>query len=587
MNKSVGNFLFQASQFFATNPRETAYKDIFPKDHMLSLFFKRQEFRKKLLEKNEDVEKRKDKQMQRIKQTLQTISSTPEEIPSVSPEAENIVSEYATLTQAKDLGGIDQEQINARKGQIDQKFNGFIDKNPAPLSALTNFALQKAGGKIAEAAATKAVAAVATGINPALGAIVTFISKEVISRVITWLAKNKERFFEVLGGGMILGGILVGGTGGSVLAVAGAGVGAAGVISAAGGVSAAAGTLGAAFFTFVGAILGTIIAAIIIPLTIAFIAIPIITVLILFIINSGAYVVPPAPSLSGTSGSSTLGITISSPYIDVVKTASPAGPFENSALTNGLTIKYDVTVRAKKGALSNLKFENTCQQVKKGGSAVCDAQIPSKDAMPQFVDPGKPYTFSYSETYFSPSFEDSFVVDTFKVTADAVPEKTGAIAAASAVVKIGKPPEDCPSGWPVDGDIVITQGPNGSLSHYGYQAIDISKPALTPIHATHAGTVISQYWEVSYGHHVRIVSSCNGKTFESVYGHMDTIAVKTGDFVAPGEIIGTIDNTGRSSGNHLHYEFRPVTPGSNDGPVFPQSNQPLLMNPPYIPKSVQ
>jgi murein DD-endopeptidase MepM/ murein hydrolase activator NlpD len=44
----------------------------------------------------------------------------------------------------------------------------------------------------------------------------------------------------------------------------------------------------------------------------------------------------------------------------------------------------------------------------------------------------------------------------------------------------------------------------------------------------------------------------------SVYAHMDSIEsnIRIGDYIEEGEVIGVIGNTGRSKGEHLHYEER-------------------------------
>ncbi|MFA6084180.1 M23 family metallopeptidase [Mucilaginibacter sp.] len=66
-----------------------------------------------------------------------------------------------------------------------------------------------------------------------------------------------------------------------------------------------------------------------------------------------------------------------------------------------------------------------------------------------------------------------------------------------------------------------------------------------------------------YGNCVRIAHSNN---FETLYGHLSKITVKVGQEVTVGEKIGKIGSTGRSTGNHLHYEIR-----KNGKPINPRS----------------
>jgi len=57
-----------------------------------------------------------------------------------------------------------------------------------------------------------------------------------------------------------------------------------------------------------------------------------------------------------------------------------------------------------------------------------------------------------------------------------------------------------------------------------------------------------------YGTYVRIKHEDGGET---IYGHKFSVYVKTGDKVQGGDIIGISDNTGDSSGPHLHLGYRP------------------------------
>ncbi len=85
--------------------------------------------------------------------------------------------------------------------------------------------------------------------------------------------------------------------------------------------------------------------------------------------------------------------------------------------------------------------------------------------------------------------------------------------------------------------------------HWG---MDFSAKTGTPIYATADGIVTHAGWKANgYGQHVVIN---HGFGYETLYGHMNKVAVKKGQKVKRGEIIGYVGNTGLSAGPHCHYE---------------------------------
>lgn len=92
--------------------------------------------------------------------------------------------------------------------------------------------------------------------------------------------------------------------------------------------------------------------------------------------------------------------------------------------------------------------------------------------------------------------------------------------------------------------------------------IDWGVPTGTPVRAAAAGIVIRAGLDYSgYGNHVRID---HGGGYLTLYAHLYGMLVKPGRQVAAGEMIGYSDNTGNSTGPHLHFEVRclgkPVDP---------------------------
>lgn len=91
---------------------------------------------------------------------------------------------------------------------------------------------------------------------------------------------------------------------------------------------------------------------------------------------------------------------------------------------------------------------------------------------------------------------------------------------------------------------------------HGYNGIDLAAPAGTSIRAAAAGEVIlsrASGWNGGYGKYI-VIRHSNGT--QTLYAHNSANYVVAGQSVAQGEVIGAIGSTGRSTGNHLHFEVR-------------------------------
>jgi murein DD-endopeptidase MepM/ murein hydrolase activator NlpD len=93
-----------------------------------------------------------------------------------------------------------------------------------------------------------------------------------------------------------------------------------------------------------------------------------------------------------------------------------------------------------------------------------------------------------------------------------------------------------------------SDGTKGYSVHLG---VDIASPLGTPVPAAGRGRVVFADTRILTGNTV-IVEHLPG--LFSVYYHMSTIAVKTGDVVERGQVIGTVGMTGFATGPHLHWE---------------------------------
>lgn len=115
---------------------------------------------------------------------------------------------------------------------------------------------------------------------------------------------------------------------------------------------------------------------------------------------------------------------------------------------------------------------------------------------------------------------------------------------------------------PTDGEIFIKPTVGILSSGYGmrweklHSGIDIADNAPnTAIVASANGTVIRSYYSNSYGNCVFVTHNMNGKTYTTVYAHLENRTVETGQQVTQGQMIGYMGNTGHSFGKHLHFEI--------------------------------
>ena len=112
--------------------------------------------------------------------------------------------------------------------------------------------------------------------------------------------------------------------------------------------------------------------------------------------------------------------------------------------------------------------------------------------------------------------------------------------------------------WPVYGNITSYFGYRSIFGSYSYHGgLDIATSYGTTIKAADGGTVIwsgtgtGSYW--SYGNYV-VIDHGNGKV--TYYAHCSSLLVSAGEKVYQGQPIARVGSTGRSTGNHCHFEVR-------------------------------
>jgi murein DD-endopeptidase MepM/ murein hydrolase activator NlpD len=119
--------------------------------------------------------------------------------------------------------------------------------------------------------------------------------------------------------------------------------------------------------------------------------------------------------------------------------------------------------------------------------------------------------------------------------------------------------------WPLRGNTSSVYGkradPISSDLVRRHAGVDIAAPEGTQVAAARGGQVVFTGTRGGYG---QLVILRHAEEMETRYGHLSSIAVKKDSFVRPGQVLGLVGNTGRSTGCHLHFEVRvsgqPVDP---------------------------
>ena len=110
--------------------------------------------------------------------------------------------------------------------------------------------------------------------------------------------------------------------------------------------------------------------------------------------------------------------------------------------------------------------------------------------------------------------------------------------------------------WPVHGIITGVYGSQRILNgeprrpHYG---IDIHVPAGTPVQAPASGIVTVAHPDMFFSGATMVID--HGHGLSSAFLHLDSILVRTGDYVKKNQVIATVGSSGRSTGPHLDWRI--------------------------------
>ncbi len=115
--------------------------------------------------------------------------------------------------------------------------------------------------------------------------------------------------------------------------------------------------------------------------------------------------------------------------------------------------------------------------------------------------------------------------------------------------------------WPVPGYTRLSRGFGDMSMGSFHKGIDIAGGGIygAKIVAADSGRVIMAGWGnygTGYGGYGNVVAIDHGGGYSTLYGHMSSVSVSTGQQVQKGQTIGHVGSTGDSTGPHCHFEIR-------------------------------
>ena len=115
--------------------------------------------------------------------------------------------------------------------------------------------------------------------------------------------------------------------------------------------------------------------------------------------------------------------------------------------------------------------------------------------------------------------------------------------------------------WPVVGTLVHDFGQPRAGGQLKWNAVVLAAPRGREVRAVYHGRVVFADWLAGLG---LLVIVNHGESYMTLYGYNETILKNTGDWVAPGDVIATVGDSGGQTRSSLYFELRrgaqPVNP---------------------------
>lgn len=115
--------------------------------------------------------------------------------------------------------------------------------------------------------------------------------------------------------------------------------------------------------------------------------------------------------------------------------------------------------------------------------------------------------------------------------------------------------------WPVAGDLLHDYGEGRAGGQLKWDGVVLAAPRGREVRSVYHGRVIFADWLAGMG---LLVIVDHGEGYRTLYGYNETVLKSPGDWVAPGDVIATVGDSGGQSQSGLYFEVRqgiePVNP---------------------------
>ena len=227
---------------------------------------------------------------------------------------------------------------------------------------------------------------------------------------------------------------------------------------------------------------------------------------------------------------------------------------------------------SRKAAQSSSKTQSTTQAVSSSTSTAASSVTTSRyqETTTSIHEVDEDSESKYTSYYEQPEEpEDSDEID--EPSSAPEPESSETISSRAEITSSQQTQPVVSSGyvWPTPGHYYLTSEWNEDRDTYNHGAIDIADGSImnAEIVAAESGTVVLSNNDCEhnygkdgscgcgggYGNYI-MIDHGDGKA--TLYGHMTSLTVTTGDYVQKGQLIGYVGSTGWSTGAHLHFETR-------------------------------